>query len=205
MVQVNVNVFWSAGPGDGDNYYTEYELTDEQYALFRKFLRDGSEPEDHKEIAKIWEGIVQELSDDLMVNSLEYEEEAYRDECLIDPDSDEYDLDDEEEQFTMDIYEWWEEHYTPGAELLDFEVTEYEFKITLSDGIESSFKYNLYEDEAERLDDLINENKPLNELKNDSDYSYLYEELLAALRKNLKEDIDLSKDDINIQFEMEYC
>ena len=203
MVQVNVNVWWSAGRGDGDSYDTEYEFTDEQYALFRKCLRDGSTPEEKEEIAGIWEKIEEELIAELKENSLEYEEENYRDECLIDPDSDEYDPDGDEEQFTMDIEEWWDEQYTAGADLLDFEANEYEFNITLASGKETSFKFNLYEDEAEKLQDLQDDGSTLDELKDDSAYDYIYEELLAEIKNNLQEDFDSEEDDTDIQFEIE--
>ena len=203
MVEVNVNVWWSAGRGDGDSYDTEYEFTDEQYALFRKCLRDGSTPEEKEEIAGIWEKIEEELVAELKDNSLEYEEENYRDDCLIDPDSDEYDPDGDEEQFTMDIEEWWDEQYTAGADLVDFEVEEYEFNITLSSGKDTSFNFNLYGDEAEKLQDLQDDGSTLDELKDDSAYVYLYEELLEAIKENLEEEIDLAEDDIDIYFEVE--
>lgn len=194
---IDLYVWWSAGRGDGDGYDTDYEVTDEKYELFRKCLRDGSDPEDNEEIADVWATFVDEMTDELMGNSLEYEEESYRDVCLIDPDSDEYDPDGEEEQFTQNIRDWWNERYSTGVELRGFEVDEYTFNIAISDGGESEFDFNLYEDEADKLQELEDEGETLNALESDKDYRYLYLELMDAAKQKLREDVDLIGDDIN--------
>ncbi|MBQ6559922.1 MAG: hypothetical protein IJL85_03735 [Erysipelotrichaceae bacterium] len=69
------------------------------------------------EACKKWN---EELLDTLYENSMEYfEEDLYREDCLIDPDSDEYDPDKEEEQFSMTEEEWWREQYTIGAKVAE--------------------------------------------------------------------------------------
>ena len=60
-----------------------------------------------------------------------------------------------------------------------------------------------YEDEAEKLQDLQDDGSTLDELKDDSAYDYLYEELLAEIKNNLQEDFDSAEDDTDIQFEIE--
>lgn len=58
---------------------------------------------------------------------------------------------------------------------------EYTFNIAISNGGESEFEFNLYEDEA------------------DKDYRYLYLELMDAAKQKLQEDVDLIGDDTNVE------
>ena len=189
MPNLDLYVWWSEGRGDGDGYDTDYEVTDEQYKLFRNSLRDGTNPDDSKEIAAIWKKITDEKIDELMEVSLEFEEEEYMDECLIDPDSDEYDPDGEEEQqFTQSMSDWWKERVVTGVKLYGFETDEHTFNITISNGNEVEFKFNLYRDEIEKLQELKNNNESLDTLENDEDYGYLYSELTAAAKQKFQDD-----------------
>lgn len=203
MPEINVYVWWSAGRGDGDGYDTEYEITDEEYELFRKCLRDGTDPEDCEEIASVWERIEEELTDELMGNSLEYEDEAYREDCLIDPDSEDYDPDGDEEQFTQDIEDWWRDRYSTGIRLNDFDANEHTFTVTVLESGETEFEFNLYEDEEERLEQLGDEGESIDSLEDDDDYGYLYEELMDEAKKKIREDLDLTGDDTDVD-ELEF-
>ena len=117
MKEVGVYVWWSAGRGDGDGYDETIEVTDEQYEILKELEVDGealNEIEDPR-IKELCYSKYEELIDELYGNSIEYEEENYREDCLIDPDSDEYDPEGEEEQFTMSLEEWWFDNYEVGA------------------------------------------------------------------------------------------
>ena len=115
---LSVYVWWSAGRGDGDGYDETIEVTDEQYEVLKEIAASGEDLGDIEDprIADDCKKWNEELLDALLENSMEYfEEDIYREDCLIDPNSDEYDPDGEEEQFSMSREEWWHEQYTTGV------------------------------------------------------------------------------------------
>jgi len=117
MKEVGVYVWWSAGRGDGDGYDQTIEVTDEQFKVLKELDVDGEELNEIEDprIGDFCNDKYEELIDELYGNSIEYEDENYREDCLIDPDSDEYDPEGEEEQFTMSLEEWWFDKYRVGA------------------------------------------------------------------------------------------
>ena len=117
MKEVGVYIWWSAGRGDGDGYEDTIEVSDEQYEILKEIEADGQELNEieDKRISDFCQDKYDELIDELYGNSIEYEEENYREDCLIDPDSDEYDPEGEEEQFTMSNDEWWFDKYRTGV------------------------------------------------------------------------------------------
>ena len=120
MRELGVYVWWSAGRGDGDGYDETIEVTDEQYEILKELGADGEELNDIKDprIASECHKWYKKLTEELYEASMEYfEEDVYRDECLIDPDDEEYDPEGEEEQFSMTRDEWWNEQYTVGVSI----------------------------------------------------------------------------------------
>ena len=51
--------------------------------------------------------------------SVSGEYENYEEDCLIDPDSNEYDPDGEENQYTMTERKWWDEVYSVGIKIIE--------------------------------------------------------------------------------------
>ena len=121
MKELQVYVWWSAGKGDGDGYEDTIEITDEQYDILKELDACGEELDEINDprVADACQDWHDELIKALYENSVEYEDENYREDCLIDPDSDEYDPDGDEEQFTMSIEEWWDDMYRTGARIID--------------------------------------------------------------------------------------
>ena len=120
MKELGVYVWWSAGRGDGDGYDETIEVTDEQYEILKELGADGEELNDIEDprIMSECQKWYKKLTEELYEASMEYfEEDVYRDECLIDPDDEEYDPEGEEEQFSMTRDEWWHEQYDTGVSI----------------------------------------------------------------------------------------
>ncbi len=117
MKEVGVYVWWSAGRGDGDGYEETIEVEDEEYRILKELDVDGEELDSIEDprVKDLCQSYYDELTDELYSNSSEWEEDAYREDCLIDPESEDYDPDGDEEQFTKDMREWWFEQYTVGV------------------------------------------------------------------------------------------
>ena len=119
MKEIKIYVWWSSGKGDGDGYEDTIEVTDEQFKIlseidaFEKELDSIKDPRIKKDCIKWYNEII----DGLFQDSMSGERESYEEDCLIDPDSDDYDPDGEEEQYTMSEREWWEETYNVGVRI----------------------------------------------------------------------------------------
>ena len=159
MKEINVYVWWSYGRGDGDGYDATIEVDDEVYEVLKELdvnyeeLSDITDPR----VADVCKEKYDELIEELYSNSIEYQEDDYREECLIDTDDTEYDSDGEEEQFSMTMEEWWFGRSKIGVRFShdfgedeDDEIT-LTFPVNISNGGYIEIDYDLDSDDYETL------------------------------------------------------
>ncbi|MBR0461965.1 MAG: hypothetical protein IJJ00_04550 [Erysipelotrichaceae bacterium] len=118
MKKIRVIVWWSAGKGDGDCNEEIIKVEDDIYNILLEIEPYGQElysiKDDRvKDLCEKWED---DLIKEFIENSVRYaDDKLYKEDCLIDPDSDDYDPNNKEEQFLKSKEKWIRDMYSIGV------------------------------------------------------------------------------------------